>query len=237
MIKIVFLSDTHGYHRKVSLPEGDWLIHGGDYSSQGREPETKDFINWFASQTQFKEKIFIAGNHDKTQDPKFNWRFTDGSKPKWLQDLLAQLPEFNVTYLENNYKIIDGLKIWGSPISPWFHGDIWGFNKHRGDDIQEIWNQIPLDTDIILTHTPVKGKCDLVERNQEYAGCENLLPTLWNIKPMLHMSGHLHTGYGINKDETTTFVNGSLLNDDYQLINLPWIIEIDEMDKKVISVI
>jgi predicted phosphodiesterase len=29
-IKIVCISDTHGLHRNLSIPEGDILIHAGD---------------------------------------------------------------------------------------------------------------------------------------------------------------------------------------------------------------
>lgn len=233
-MKIIFLSDTHGYHRRVTIPEGDILIHGGDLSSQGREPEVRDFLTWLSS-LPHKHKVFIAGNHDKSFDPKFNYKEPDQNlKPQWLQILLKSLPP-NVHYLENTSIEIEGLKIWGSPISPWFHGEIWGFNKHRGNDIKQVWDTIPLDSDIVLTHSPVKGKCDLVERDQKHEGCEDLLVKLWEVEPILHLSGHLHTGYGIDNDEAVTFVNGSLLNDNYQLVNKPWVIEIE--DKKIISVL
>lgn len=43
-MKIVFISDTHGKHRKASIPDGDLLIHGGDVTN-GREGQMLDFLN------------------------------------------------------------------------------------------------------------------------------------------------------------------------------------------------
>lgn len=63
-MKIVFISDTHGQHRKLkNLPEADMIIHGGDLSKMGRDHEVQDFINWF-SKLNYTYRIFIAGNHD-----------------------------------------------------------------------------------------------------------------------------------------------------------------------------
>ena len=46
-MKIVAISDTHGSHWDVKVPEADCLIHCGDFSSQGRLPDTLDFLRWF----------------------------------------------------------------------------------------------------------------------------------------------------------------------------------------------
>jgi len=34
----------------------------------------------------------------------------------------------------------------------------WGFMKARGEPIQEIWNKIPDQTDILITHGPPLGR-------------------------------------------------------------------------------
>jgi hypothetical protein len=66
--------------------------------------------------------------------------------------LLAEYP--TVIYLNDSGVEIDGLKFWGSPVQPYFHN--WAFNR-IGDDICKHWELIPLDTDILITHGPVKG--------------------------------------------------------------------------------
>ena len=32
-MKVVCISDTHGHHEKLDLPEGDLIIHSGDFSA------------------------------------------------------------------------------------------------------------------------------------------------------------------------------------------------------------
>jgi len=36
-MKIIFISDTHGLHEELDLPNGDILIHGGDISRSGKK--------------------------------------------------------------------------------------------------------------------------------------------------------------------------------------------------------
>ena len=64
----------------------------------------------------------------------------------------------------------------------------------RGADCLEKWNQIPDDTDILVTHGPALGYGDLCS-SQMRAGCAELLSTIQNrVKPMVHVFGHIHEG-------------------------------------------
>jgi len=56
-MKIVFISDTHSRHYHVDIPNGDMLIHAGDFSSRGTAHEVINFLNWFSNQPH-KHKIF-----------------------------------------------------------------------------------------------------------------------------------------------------------------------------------
>ena len=40
--------------------------------------------------------------------------------------------------------------------TPYFHG--WAYNARRGHEMLQIWDQIPTDTDIVMTHGPPVGK-------------------------------------------------------------------------------
>ena len=42
----------------------DIIIHSGDISNVGGLREIENFCEWFSSLSQYKHKIFIAGNHD-----------------------------------------------------------------------------------------------------------------------------------------------------------------------------
>lgn len=222
-MKIVAISDTHGLHSQMrhELPEGDLLIHAGDLTNVGRKVEVEEVFNWFKdiSSRYTYGVVFVAGNHDRGFDPKFNME-SQTDKPIWLQELLNTLPN-NIHYLENNSVNINGINIWGSPITPWFHGDRWAFNKHRGPEIKEIWDTIPTNTDITVTHGPVYGKLDFTEYDKMYVGCFELQKRLYEVKPKYHIGGHIHEGYGMTYEEDTTYINASICNLRYEPINEP----------------
>ena len=248
-MKLVCISDTHNRHKHLTslaafpnrLPDGDLLLHAGDFTGVGRKGEVTSFIEWLVKQApRFTYGIvFIAGNHDKSFDPKFFREYEDFDlwndeshlkKPTWLSDLLRDLKSSDpsIAYLENQAVEINGLKIWGSPITPWFRGDYWAFNKHRGPEIAEVWKDIPLDADIVMTHGPVAYKLDYVPRDQEYAGCEDLRKKVEQVKPLLYVSGHIHESYGWDESIDTTFLNASICNHSYEPVNRPWEVIIRE---------
>jgi Icc-related predicted phosphoesterase len=215
-VKIVAISDTHGKHRNLVLPEGDILIHAGDVSSMGKESEIKDFLNWF-SKTDFTYKIMIAGNHD------FYFEKI-GDNAKVLEELIPA----NVIYLNDSVVEIENLgqktlRIWGSPIQPWFFN--WAFNRNRGEDIKRHWDKIPQNTDMLITHGPAYGILDKTTRN-ESVGCEDLLEKVKEVKPIFHICGHIHEAYGYIKQSGTEFINASVLDENYNLRNKPIVFEI-----------
>lgn len=63
-----------------------------------------------------------------------------------------------------------------------------------------LWSAIPLDTDIVITHTPPHGHCDYGPVGAATAeGCEALLATLWRVRPKLMVCGHRHNGRGVER--------------------------------------
>jgi len=229
-MRIVCISDTHNQHEALDkrLPEGDLLIHAGDLTGLGKRSEIENVIHWFTKVAPRYNYglIFIAGNHDRCFDPKFN-KEDQNQKPTWLLDILLDLQSNfpNIHYLENtSVEVGEGpnkLKIWGSPYSPWFFGDRWAFNAHRGPEIKKYWNMIPVDTDIVVTHTPIAYKLDYVPRTSEYVGCEDLRYKLDLINPKLHISGHIHESYGYEESVFTKFVNAAICDRNYEPSNDP----------------
>lgn len=210
-MKILYLSDTHEVHRHLTnLPKADMIIHGGDVSYRGGTDEVEDFIDWF-SNLDYQYKVFIAGNHDFYFEGK-------------LQHMIQKILSKNTFYLCDSGITIEEINIWGSPISPSFFD--WAFNRDRGEEILRHWKRIPKNTDILITHTPAYGILDYTTRGVN-VGCENLLNVINEIKPKYHLSGHIHESYGIEKKEHTTFINGSVLNENYELANEPVIFNID----------
>ena len=96
-MRIVCISDTHGFHHGLELPEADLIIHAGDISRRGRRNEIMDFLNWYG-QLDYQHKVFIAGNHD--------FFFEKASD----SEIAAIIPD-NVTYLNDSGVEIEGIKI------------------------------------------------------------------------------------------------------------------------------
>ena len=190
VVKICAIADTHGLHEHCKLTGGDLLIHAGDITEFGTAEEVEDFLQWFARQP-FTYKVFIAGNHDL---------YFEENR---LHTIKKIMPE-NVHYLCNSGITIGGLKIWGSPVSPYFLG--MAFNKHRGTEIKKVWNKIPAATDILITHTPPYGILD------NETGCEQLTARIMQTPPRCHIFGHIHGCNGAVKTTDTLFVNAAVVN-------------------------
>lgn len=203
-MKFVAISDTHCRHYSLKLPKGDAIIHAGDVTYKGEEAEVLDFLKWFSG-LNYKFKIFTAGNHDF---------FFEKAKPAYIQSLIPE----GVFYLNDSGVEIEGIKIWGSAITPWFFN--WAFNRKRGVSITKHWNLIPNDTDILITHGPPYGILDTV-LNGNHVGCVDLIKKVQLIKPKVHISGHIHEAYGRAKRGDTLFINASIMNESYELVNTP----------------
>jgi Icc-related predicted phosphoesterase len=208
-LKFVAISDTHCRHNNIKLPNGDVLLHAGDITYCGKKSEVVDFLNWFSRQ-KFAFKVFIAGNHDF---------YFENANPKELEEVVPK----NVIYLNDSGISIDNFTIWGSPVTPWFYN--WAFNRQRGVEIQRHWNLIPGKIDVLLTHGPVYGILDSVI-NKNSAGCKTLLSTVQKIKPKVHVFGHIHESYGVETRFGVKFINASVLNESYELVNRPVVFDI-----------
>lgn len=57
-----------------------------------------------------------------------------------------------------------------------------------------MWEKIPANTDILITHGPPKGHGDTSDQGVS-CGCEELLARIKVLKPALHIFGHIHEGY------------------------------------------
>lgn len=60
----VCVSDTHNHHGAMPpLPQGDVLLHAGDFTMHGELDEVQGFAAWWHAQPH-PQKVVIAGNHD-----------------------------------------------------------------------------------------------------------------------------------------------------------------------------
>lgn len=233
-LKVVFISDTHGQHRSIEIPACDVLVFAGDYTDVGDSVSFVDFYDWLMEQDQCEHKIFIEGNHELMADAGENVRKFKQTAPYdgWSTYLRAIAPAFqdhNIHRLHDSSVTIEGVKFWGSPTTLAFYN--WAFNK-KLDELQEYWEQIPEDVDVLITHGPPLGKRDRCI-NGHHAGDPHLLMKILQLRPKVHVFGHIHEGAGtkvvcdVEGEDSTLCINASVLDENYNIKNEPFVLHME----------
>lgn len=207
MTKIVAISDVHNRYHNLKIPTCDILISSGDYSSRGTPDEVKNFHYWLNEQDA-GHIISVQGNHELWVESNF-----DQAK------LIAKEQCPAVNFIDEGLIEIEGIKIWCSAITPWFHD--WAWNRHRGQDIQRHWDLIPLDTNILVTHGPAYGILDTVNyadgtTKNGNLGCYQLKEKIKELKDLdLHFFGHIHSSHGEKHEDGVSYYNASICDETY----------------------
>ncbi|KAJ6442181.1 glycoside hydrolase [Purpureocillium lavendulum] len=211
--RFVCISDTHNY--TVSLPKGDVLIHAGDITNQGSHSELSKAVKWLEA-ADFEAKIVIAGNHDITLDAEFysqHGHSFHNQTPQSSESCISLLTSSpSITYLAHTSATVrltspDGprttFKVFGSPHAP-RHG-LWAFYYDADTPAAAaLWDAVPPDADVVVTHTPPRGHRDATKPSTPAAkgpaaGCEALRRALWRVRPRLAVCGHIHDGRGAER--------------------------------------
>lgn len=219
-MKVVAISDVHCKWNKLIIPECDLLISAGDYSFLGEPHVVKDFHKWFSKQPA-KHKISLQGNHEKQVEKNFA-----------ISKQIAEEACPGIHFIDEGLVEVEGTKIWCSAITPFFCN--WAWNRYPGDEIQKHWDRIPDGMDIVVTHGPVFGILDSLmnfngqkcEWEEKHLGCPQLLKRVLEVKPKLHIGGHIHPGYGMKTQDGITFINAAICDDSYNAVNQPIVTEI-----------
>lgn len=211
-MKLVLMSDTHTMHDRIYVPDGDVLVHAGDFSGRGSEEEARRFADWFNRQPH-RWKVVIAGNHDVAleKDPTLGPRL------------------FGDAYLCDSEVEIEGLRFYGAPWQPEFCN--WAFNVERGPAIAEKWALIPAGIDVLVTHGPPAGIGDRCSGG--HVGCYDLAAAVSRVKPRMHVFGHIHEGYGTYQQGGIQFVNASVCTGRYEPVNAAWVVELGAVVREV----
>lgn len=211
-MRIVAISDTHTFENRITIPDGDVLIHAGDFTISGTFEEVKQFALWLEKQPH-KHKIVTAGNHDWLFEKDLNL----------ARNLIHGIGK--AQYLQDGQIEIEGVTFYGSPWQPRF-GD-WAFNLDRGEQIKRKWNLIK-PCSVLITHGPPWGILDTVRTNSQHLGCEELREAVRRVKPQAHIFGHIHGGYGEYVAGGTRFINASVCDEAYQTTNAPIVFDLEQ---------
>lgn len=232
IIKIWLISDTHGNHSQLNIPNVDITIHAGDstnYKGVANYREAENFYAWY-NDLEIKTKILIAGNHDYS-----------------LYTKAHDLNLYNgITYLEETHYKFQKNIIYGTPYTPAFNS--WYFMTTGEQEIEHV-KRIP-PCDILITHGPPKFILDSVitiTNEYRHVGSINLYQRVNKLKPKLHIFGHIHNSVGNKYPENngvffngnTFFVNASCCSDGNmsKVSSHGWICTYDLINKKVLEII
>lgn len=204
---MVILADTHQLHREVSVPFGDILLHAGDFTMFSNSKNAiVDFNNWLG-ELPHRHKIVVPGNHE-------SFLADDLSKRSMLSNAIVLIDEG----IE-----IEGLRIWGSPVTP-LSGVAFGMSSAA--ERRRLYAQIPEGTGVIITHGPPYCILDSAPGSTHHSGCLELLEGVLRVRPRLHVFGHIHGARGIVHIDQTTFVNGAMIAADGDLETSPIVLQI-----------
>jgi Icc-related predicted phosphoesterase len=219
-MRIVALADTHLFTDDYKpddagrvLPDGDVLLHVGDALRGGSLRELTRFAVFFRAQPH-RIKIFVPGNHDGIFE----------SDPESARMLLGS----DVITLIDESVTIEGVRFFGSPWTPTFFD--WAFMKDPGPALALCMARIPDVVDVLASHGPPKGILD--GEASHPLGSEDLLNRVRDVKPLLHVFGHIHGARGVVVDGPTTFANVTTAECDHP----PMVFDVD-IEKRTVTIL
>lgn len=210
--KIIVLGCSHGRHSQLVVPDGDVLIHTGDYSPRGTQADAIAFLKWFESQPH-QHRLWVEGNHDA---------YAERHPTEFAALAKEHAPSCHRLF--DSGVEIEGIKFFGSPFTPTFMN--WSFMANRGEQIRQHWNLIPDDTQILVTHGPAYGHLDLVPAEyvqngrDRHQGCHDLREVIDTRLKQLkcHLFSHLHSqGCQTEVVDGVTFANAAVVGEDYRV--------------------
>ncbi|HYC56287.1 MAG TPA: metallophosphatase domain-containing protein [Candidatus Binatia bacterium] len=207
-LRLVLLSDTHTMHELLEIPDGDVLVHAGDFCMRGSLDELEESAAFFSA-LPHRHKVVVAGNHDRILEADRSLGRTAFASCHYLLDSGAE---------------IGGLRFWGSPWQPEHLS--WAFNLPRGQPLRQKWDLIPDGIDVLVTHGPPMGVMDQTVRG-EHVGCQDLRDAVTRIRPRLHVFGHIHEARGTVVTDETVFVNASNCTVRYAPIHAPVVVDVE----------
>jgi len=183
-MKILATSDLHGCLDACRPPECDVFIIAGDVCPMDDHGPARqlDYLDKefreFLERIPAKHIIGIAGNHD----------FAFEHQPSAVDKL--DLPW---TYLRDSSVTIDGVKFYGLPWVPnLIH---WAFYATK-QQLDERYNAVPQDTDVVISHGPPYFIGDLSKIGNINCGARQANNMMARVKPKAFICGHIHEGFG-----------------------------------------
>jgi len=195
-LRIVHSSDTHNQllrgKGRAFLPEGDILVHSGNFSIFGTEAEFQQFDEWLESvQDLYRFRVVVPGAKD-----------VKVAGADWAK-IKRQLPHATHVLCHEQAEIL-GVKFYGVP----WH---WGFQSNgtlrSGAPSSTSFraDEIPSNIHVLVTHAAAYGRLDCIsipdfstgrENRREHWGIRAISDAIARTMPLVHLHGHVHEQRG-----------------------------------------
>ena len=229
-MKVTALSDCHGLLLPIEeFKPCELVCICGDISPLNIQANHKKMRKWLIE--EFKpwceslpcdKVIFIAGNHDSALQ---NQDFMQSVFPKY--EKVTYLFHENYVYTSREGK---EYTIFGTPYCKLFGN--WAFME-IDDKLLQLYNEIPENLDILLSHDQPFGYGDVLELGSapwadgSHIGNKPLVKAVLEKQPRLMLTGHLHsTDHSCIEIGNTKRYNVSIKNERYEPVYDPLTIEI-----------
>ncbi|KAL4911535.1 fungal-specific transcription factor domain-containing protein [Aspergillus multicolor] len=186
-----------------------------DLTNQGSASELRKTMAWIAA-ADFDVKIVICGNHDVTLDAPFyysnsiNFHSKHPESPRECLEIITNASP-SVVFLQHQSALVrlrkavgpnTIFKVFGSPYSQ-CDGN-WAF-LYEAHEAEQLWRDIPLDADVVVTHMPPHLRCELDNEpptessGLAVTGCAGLRERLRTVRPCVAVCGHVHGARGYER--------------------------------------
>lgn len=230
-LRLLCMSDTHDLHADMPhgtelLPRADILVHAGDFTCTGRREEVESFNAWIdalLAAGTVRHVVLIAGNHECSFALKAKHPTVRAAQLALKASVADSRPD--VHYLEDSACEVCGLTFFGSPWTSCTGDSTWAFQAPESQ-LSARFGAIPDGVDVLVTHSPPLGVGDGGDERRH--GSASLLRRVQQLRPLLHVFGHIHGGAGVFRqgDLPTAFVNAAVCDNDYRPVQKPILVEL-----------
>lgn len=223
LTRIVTISDIHEQWQAITPQlkkiKPNILCVNGDITYTGHVQKLREFNDWCAKIQDdgvVEEIIAIPGNHDISLE---RGRAVHDEAMTTVKDYIL-LHDSGVT--------VRGLNFYGFGWSLKF-GLNWAFQITSEKHSREIYDKIPLNTDILMGHGPPHKIGDYVAIGGRHTGDPVLNEYLKKIRPSYFLCGHIHQSAGkYQTDFGTIVINAAICNEAYQPVQPIHVFEIEK---------
>lgn len=240
--RLTVVSDTHGLHALVEVPESDVVVHCGDVFVEDRGfgaldggraglARVEDVGAWLAS-LPCADAILVGGNHDRIL-LELGRSAVQAALERGASRVRAR--RARVTYLcDHSVELGCGLRVHGTPLSLKnsaasencaFQPDFRPPDDHPV--LRAAREALPAaGVDVLVSHGPPRGVLD-----HDGTGAPLLREYVSRARPPLHLFGHQHQAYGAAycAHTRTTYVNASTCDGLFAPVHPPVVVDVPEV--------